>query len=185
MQRLDACIGFPQNTQDKLPFNSCEEFVNWLSDLVAKVMSAASGNPHTAVLRQRNAAILLGHGLAEIAYFNYDRYIKNEYEGFKDELVDAGEGSPEGKQGAGVYGHVLFGAGETLAGKVDPVGLVAFHANRFKDWAQAARGSSQYASERAGNIAGQKVGNLIWEYMGHKRSQSELTSSLKGVLCIQ
>jgi hypothetical protein len=69
------------------------------------------------------------------------------------------------------------------SGKVDPEALAAFQANRLKDWAQAVRGNSQYPSERAGNIAGQAVGNPIWDYIGGKGSQGEFTNQLKGVLC--
>jgi len=169
----------PQNSQEKLPFDTCEQFVRWVSDQITNVLIQA----HLANEGRAYTAVKLGDTLADLAYFGYERHIHNGYEGFKSKLVDAGENSPEGKQEAGVYGHILFGAGSTLAGKVDPLGWAALQANRAKDWAQAARGNSpQYPSERAGNIASQAVGN-IWDYLGGKPSQADFTNQLKGVLC--
>ncbi|MGI8838873.1 MAG: RHS repeat domain-containing protein [Pyrinomonadaceae bacterium] len=163
-------------SQDRLPFNSCEQFVNWLSDLATGVLIQAhlSGAPHNSTAKS------FGASLINIAYFGYESHIHNGDAGFKSELVDAGKGSPEGRQGSGVYGHIFFGAGATLYGRADPVGWAAYHANRLKDWAQ---GNSQYSSERAGNIAGKAVGNYLWDYLRGKGSQADLSNQLKGILC--
>lgn len=115
----------------------------------------ASGRHRSEFITAR----IYGSDLAELAYFGYERHIHIEFKGFKSELVDAGDGSPEGRQGAGAYGHILFSAGTMLIQKSgDPGGWVAHQGNRLKDWGQAVVGSSQYQSERAGNIAGRAVG---------------------------
>jgi hypothetical protein len=62
-------------------------------------------------------------------------------------------------------------------------GAAAYQANRLKDWGQALFGSSQYQSERLGNIAGKAVGDQLWTYFGGKMSQSELIDNLRGILC--
>jgi YD repeat-containing protein len=174
----------PQNppaTQERLPFNSCEEFVNWLVD------SAGTARRWMANGRHRSAFIaarIYGSDLAEIAYFGYERHIHNDFEGFKSELVDAGAGSPEGRQGAGVYGHILFSAGTMLIQKSgDPGGWVAHQGNSLKDWYQAYRGSSQYQSERAGNIAGRAVGAHLWNALRNNLNRGQLTNNIRRELC--
>jgi len=62
-------------------------------------------------------------------------------------------------------------------------GATAYHANRLKDWGQALFGSSQYQSERAGNITGKAVGDQLWAYFGGKMSQDDLINNLRGILC--
>jgi RHS repeat-associated protein len=170
----------PTSVQDRLPFNSCAEFVNWFSQLATD-----------AVIRmgvQRNninfSAKGYGMALAAIAYYGYASHINNGFTGFKGELVNAGEGTPAGRQGAGVYGHILFSSGAELIARAGfAEGVAAYQGNRLKDWGQALFGSSQYQSERAGNIAGKAVGDQLWQYFGGKMSQSELNNNLSGILC--
>jgi len=168
-----------QKPSNALPFDSCEQFVKWLArDATQALLSGhINGYPTRFTLR------IYGSDLAELAYSGYERHIHNGYEGFKPELVDAGEGSPEGKQGAGVYGHLLSAGVRIIQGSGDPGGAAAYHANRAKDWLQAWSGSSQYPSERAGNIAGRAVGDAILNYFGGKPSEGELIDQLKGILC--
>lgn len=125
-----------------------------------------------------------GTALGAIAYYGYERHINNGFAGFKGELVNAGEGTPAGRQGAGVYGHILFSSGAELIAKAGfPEGAAAYQANRLKDWGQAYFGSSQYESERAGNIAGKAIGDQLWKYFGGKMSQSEFINNLCSILC--
>jgi hypothetical protein len=162
-----------QEPSDALPFDNCSQFVKWLSEV--------------AKYPQRLTARIFGSDLAELAYSGYERHIHNGAEGFKPELTEAG-GDPtkngEGKQGPGVYGHILFAGGVTLIQKAgDPGGWVLYHGNRLKDWGQAVRGSPQYQSERAGNIAGRAVGGQIWDYLKGGLSQADLINRLTGTLC--
>ena len=99
----------PQQTQP-LPFNSCEEFVRWLGNLTTGALLIG----HLKNYGQRVTARVFGSDLAEIAYLQYDRHINNGFAGFRPELVSAGEGTPQGPQGAGVYGHILLNAGLRL-----------------------------------------------------------------------
>jgi RHS repeat-associated protein len=170
----------PQTQQpEHLPFNTCEEFVRWLGN----VSTTALLDGHVKHYGQRLTARIYGSDLAEIAYLQYDRHIHNGFDGFRGELVNAGANTPAGAQGAGVYGHILFNAGMRLIDNSgDKGGWVAYHANRAKDWGQALFGSSQYQSERAGNIAGRTVGDHLWNYLGGT-SQAELENRLRGVLC--
>ena len=173
----------PQKPSDALPFDNCSQFVKWLSD----VATTALLNGHISNYPLRLTARIFGSDLAELAFLGYDRHIHNGAEGFKPELTEAG-GDPtkngEGKQGPGVYGHILFSGGVTLIQKAgDPGGWFAYHGNKLKDWVQAVRGSPQYQSERAGNIAGRAVGGQLWDYLGGKPSQADLIKSLTGILC--
>ena len=130
----------PQQPQ-RLPFNSCEEFVRWLGNLT----TGALLNGHIKKYSERLTARVFGSDLAEIAYFQYDRHINNGFAGFRPELVNAGQDTPQGPQGAGVYGHILLNAGLRLIEQSgDPGGAVGFHMNRFKDWGQAVLGSPQF-----------------------------------------
>jgi RHS repeat-associated protein len=172
-----------QEPSDALPFDNCSQFVKWLSE----VATTALLNGHVAKYPQRLTARIFGSDLAELAYSGYERHIHNGAEGFKPELTEAG-GDPtkngEGKQGPGVYGHILFAGGVTLIQKAgDPGGWVLYHGNRLKDWGQAVRGSPQYQSERAGNIAGRAVGGQIWDYLKGGLSQADLINRLTGTLC--
>jgi RHS repeat-associated protein len=167
-------------TEDRLPFNTCDEFVNWLSELTTQ-SEILMGVRHSNV---NFSAKGFGTALAATAYYGYEKHIHNDFEGFKGELVNAGDGTKEGKQGAGVYGHILFSSGAELVAKAGfAEGAAAYHANRLKDWGQALFGSSQYQSERAGNIAGKAVGDQLWKFFGGKMSQSELINGLRGILC--
>ena len=146
-----------------LPFDSCAEFATWLAGIATDALLTG----HVKGYGQRLTARLWGSDLAKLAYSGYERHIHNAFEGFKPELVSAGENSPQGPQGAGVYGHLLFSSGMRLIqNSGDPGGAAAYHLNRFKDWAQAWSGNSQYPSERAGNIAGRAVGDALWNYLG-------------------
>jgi hypothetical protein len=170
----------PTPTQDTLPFNTCDEFVNWFSALATDAVILMG-------VQRRNvnfSAKGFGMALAAIAYYGYERHIHNGFAGFRGELVNAGEGTPAGRQGAGVYGHILFSSGAELVARAGfAEGAAAYQANRLKDWGQALFGSSQYQSERAGNIAGKAVGNQLWQYFGGKMSQGELSNDLRGILC--
>jgi hypothetical protein len=170
----------PQNT-GRLPFNNCDEFVRWLADGAAIATQWMASGQHRS---KYIAARIWGSDLGEIAFFGYERHIHNGFEGFKSELVDAGAGSAQDRQGAGVYGHILFSAGTLLIQKSgDPGGWFAHQGNRVKDWAQALFGSSQYESERAGNIAGRAAGSHLWNFLSGKANGKQLTSNLKRQLC--
>jgi len=103
----------------------------------------------------------------------------------KSELVEAGEGTPSGAQGAGVYGHILFSGGSWLAGKGSPVGYYANVANEIKDRGQGLFGSDQYSSEIAGNQAGRAVGRHLWNYLSGSKpiNENALRKDLTSVLC--
>ena len=123
------------------------------------------------------------------AYFGYETHIHNGYDGFKDELTSAGRGTAAGEQGAGVYGHIFFAGGAWIFAKGNPAGYAAYIANSGKDWLQAATGwfggGSQYASERAGNIAARPVGLHMWNFISGTtpRDPQRLRNSLTKELC--
>jgi hypothetical protein len=167
-------------TQDRLPFNTCDEFVNWFSALATdEVIRVGMQRSNVSF-----SAKAYGMALASIAYYGYERHIHNGFAGFKGALVNAGEGTEAGAQGAGVYGHILFSSGAQLIARAGfAEGAAAYQANRLKDWGQALFGSSQYQSERAGNIAGKAVGDQLWQYFGGKMSQGEFSNNLRGILC--
>jgi RHS repeat-associated protein len=170
----------PQRPADALPFDNCDQFVRWLAEMATRVSITMGLNRSSRIW----TAKLWGTELAAFAYSGYERHIHNGSEGFKGELVDAGEGTPEGRQGAGVYGHILFSSGARLVERAGYLeGWAAYQGNRLKDWGQALFGSSQYQSERAGNIAGRSVGDHLWNYLGGKMSQAELENNLSRVLC--
>lgn len=131
----------------------------------------------------------VGTAMMSTAYFGYETHIHNGYGGFKDELTSAGKGTPAGEQGAGVYGHIFFAGGATIFAQGNSAGYAAYAANKGKDWVQAATGwfggGDQYASERAGNIAGKAVGQHMWNFISGKtpRDPQRLRNSLTKELC--
>lgn len=123
------------------------------------------------------------------AYFGYESHIHNSFEGFKPALTSGGKGTAAGEQGAGVYGHIFFAGGSWIFAKGNPAGYAAYVANKAKDWLQAATGKfgggDQYASERAGNIAGRAVGAHMWNFISGAtpREPQRLQNSLMQELC--
>lgn len=111
----------PQNTQaqDKLPFNDCSEFVDWLAGLANDTAQRNSR------LNMLGAAAGLGARMMYIARFQYDSYSTNGFSGFRDELTRGG-------QNRGVYTHVIGNAGAVLAGSS---AIIA--GNHLKDMAQS------------------------------------------------
>jgi hypothetical protein len=120
--------------------------------------------------------------MIRLAQFGYERHIHNKADGFRDELVKAGLGQPGGEQGPGVYGHILGQAGAFLVGLLGPfIGGVAV----MKDYVDYLRGNPQAPSEIRGNVAGQAVGEHIWNFLSGNtpRELERLKNSLRDVLC--
>jgi hypothetical protein len=171
----------------RLPFNSCREFVNYLLAYATKalgtVVESVTINNHAQV------AWVVGTNMMTTAYFGYESHIHNGFAGFKPELTSAGAGSGSGEQGAGVYGHILFAGGSWIFAKGNPIGYAAYAANKGKDWLQAATGKfgggDQYASERAGNVAGRAIGVHMWNFISGAtpREPQRLKNSLRNELC--
>ena len=180
----------PQDTdgpQERLPFNTCAEFVDYLVAYATKALNLVVESQTVNNLPQ--VATTVGTGMMSTAYFGYETHIHNGYDGFKDELTSAGRGTAAGEQGAGVYGHIFFAGGAWIFAKGNPAGYAAYIANSGKDWLQAATGwfggGSQYASERAGNIAARPVGLHMWNFISGTtpRDPQRLRNSLTKELC--
>ena len=85
----------PQNPTERLPFNTCEEFISWLAEQAnADKHWLGSGRFRSAYIAGR----VWGSDLIELVYLGYDRHIHN------------GARRKRGKnpRGAGVYGHISF-----------------------------------------------------------------------------
>ena len=103
-QLLPQNPGQTNQPANPLPFDSCAEFATSLAGIATDALLTG----HVKGYGQRLTARLWGSDLAKLAYSGYERHIHNAFEGFKPELVSAGENSPQGPQGAGVYGHLCF-----------------------------------------------------------------------------
>lgn len=163
----------PQQQQEgPLPFNNCEEFVNYLvnqaSTALRGVVESVTVNNHREISQG------LGMGMMSIAFFGYERHIHNGADGFKTNLTANG-------QGAGVYGHVLGIGGSYLAGAAGM--FIGGHSMMF-DNLQRLWGTQQGAAEVAGNQAGIAVGKRMWDYLnGSNRNRDDLSKDLRGILC--
>jgi hypothetical protein len=104
------------------------------------------------------------------------RRINNKAEGFKDILT------VPGRQGAGVYGHVLGQGGATLGGLATIV--IGGLADAY-DHGQRVMGSAQGPAETAGNVAGWAVGQHIYNFLSGKTPSNpdRLRNSLTSELC--
>jgi hypothetical protein len=98
--------------QDRLPFNTCDEFVNWFLELATDWV--------TRMRVQRSnveySAKGFGMALAAIAYYGYAGHINNGLTGFRGELVNAGRDTGW-QAGAGVNRHILFSSGAELVAR--------------------------------------------------------------------
>ncbi|HEX8265314.1 MAG TPA: hypothetical protein VF596_07795, partial [Pyrinomonadaceae bacterium] len=169
--------------EDKLPFNSCAEFVNYLAGLATSVVKDVE-NRNLKGKALRAATTKLGIQLMSTAYFEYDKHSKsNGYAGFKDNLVKSGEGTPGGAQGANVYGHLLGFAGAYL-NEVGG-GVIALFANEYDNFQVLWGNNKQAPSEVAGNAAGTAAGQHMWNYISGRSSKEEyrLKNSLTSELC--
>jgi RHS repeat-associated protein len=160
--------------EDKLPFNSCAEFVDYLVGLAVKMGQKAAG--------AKSKAKTLGKGLMYTAYFEYDRHSKNGYEGFKGGLVNAGA-EVNNPQGGNVYAHILAFAGAYLDSSNALTYLGSVAANQY-DHGQIITGNNPQApSEVAGNAAGTSVGTHIWNFLKGNGSEADLKTSITSELC--
>ena len=169
-------IGEPYIQQDDpLPFNSCAEFVDWL-------VRFAESKPF-GIQDKHSRAKATGLALMDLAFNGYGRHINNGFAGFKAELVNPGEGTEEGPQGAGVYGHILGMGGAYLAG-VMTGGRIAGWGNSAIDHLQnSVIGKAQGPAEVAGNKVGTKAGTHIWNLIRGNGTSTNLRESLTSDLC--
>jgi RHS repeat-associated protein len=174
--------GDPQKPKDALPFDNCNQFVDYLAGLAADSLKNITDSSAEYTSNAGAAASGLGRRMIRLAQFGYERHIHNKADGFRDELVKAGLGQPGGEQGPGVYGHILGQAGAFLDGLLGPfIGGVAV----MKDYVDYLRGNPQAPSEIRGNVAGQAVGEHIWNFLSGNtpRELERLKNSLRDVLC--
>jgi RHS repeat-associated protein len=164
-----------------LPFNNCDEFVSFLLDVSSKTLRNSGWSKERGYHNKNAAGKSLGAGLMDLSYFGYQRHIDNGSAGFKEILTGPG------KQGPGVYGHVLGMAGTSLYGLV---GAAIGTANSVVDRVQNFYGKAdgQGPAEVAGNAAGTAVGNHIWNWLATKdplafKNKDDLWKNLKGELC--
>jgi hypothetical protein len=125
----------------------------------------------------RNSKVgILGIHFMDLAISAYDRHINNGAEGFKPALTGPG------RQGAGVYGHVLGQGGAKLGGVTTMV--IGGLADAI-DTAQRVWGVEQAPAEMAGNLAGWAVGGHIMNFLTGKTSSEpdRLRNSLLKELC--
>ena len=169
----------PEPQEERLPFETCEEFVNYLvnqaTGALQNVVDGLTVNNHSQV------AQALGAGMMHTAFFGYERHINNGAErfangtdGFRRELTANG-------QNGGVFGHVLGIGGAVLAGTIGMA--VGVHSMAF-DNLQRLWGTQQGAAEVAGNRAGLAVGRRMRDFInGTNRNRDSLTNDLRGILC--
>ena len=112
------------------------------------------------------------------ARFRYESFGHNGTEGFRDELTAGG-------QGVGVYMHVLGNAGAKLLNPL--IGNPIIGGNHIKDKIQTWLGTNrgEGPAELAGNQAGARVGQHMWNYISGATPQVEqrLRNSLLSELC--
>jgi hypothetical protein len=168
-------IGGGGTLTDKLPFNSCREFANWIAEWI-------SIPPFGVGRTRRDRATLAGMDLMSFALDRYEDHINNGFAGFKPELVNAGVGTARGEQGAGVYGHLLGQAGAYLYGGISG-NAIAYGADIY-DRVQGFFGDEQSPSEIAGNAAGTVVGRFLWSYLKGDLNKNGLKNKLTSELCV-
>jgi len=165
----------PQNTPERTDWNSCAEFVDYL---VALATAVVIPNIRSSRTNPRGlAAATLGVRMAGEAYDNYHQYIDNQVAGFHWDLIQAG-------QDAGVYAHVLGNAGLYLWGGI--TGNIARGANSLFDKVQSLWKGQEGDGEVAGNAAGKRVGEHIWNYLNGRRKDEDATklgNDITTILC--
>ena len=161
-----------QKPKDALPFDNCEQFVNFLVNLAV----AASKNTIRlfTVSTVPQVKFALGVNMMLLAYKGYDKYIRNGYDGFQSRLTNE-------EQKAGVYSHIIGMGGARLAG---PAGMaIGVHSDLF-DRVQKLLGDKQGPYEVAGNVAGIQAGALMDGFISSgSKDGSSLTNSLRSLLC--
>lgn len=91
-------------------------------------------------------------------------WARNAVANFRPELIHV-------PQGAGVYAHVLGNAGLYLHGGI--TGNAGRLGNSVVDWVQSYWKGQEGVSEMAGNAAGKRVGEQIWNYLKGGRTQAD------------
>ena len=162
-------------TDEPLPFKNCGEFVDWL----VKTAESRPYNIHDV----HNRAKALGAGLMNLAFFGYDRHNHNGYDGFKPGLVEPGDGTPEGEQGADVYAHVMGMAGAYLTGVMTGGRVVGWISSGVDHFQNSVKGNAQGPAEVAGNVAGTRAGGHIWNFIRGDGNGDNLRKSLTEDLC--
>lgn len=138
---------------------------------------------------KHNRAKALGMQLMDLAFFQYSRHIYNRYDGFKSELVKPGEGTTEGAQGAGVYGHILGMSGAYLSGVMSGGRIAGWfsagydHLQNSVIGQKTGIGTAQAPAEAAGNVAGGRAGRHIWDFLRDKITADKLNDKLSSDLC--
>ncbi|HKG48728.1 MAG TPA: S8 family serine peptidase [Pyrinomonadaceae bacterium] len=162
--------------QQPLPFNTCEEFVNYLVNEATQAVRRMNDLSQSSVGNNISA---LGFSMMMTARFEYDRHINNRADGFRPALVAGG-------QGAGVYGHILGVGGATLWGLAGGVVIFAQEAKDLVDYYRASPADrAQHRAELAGNGAAVRVGQHMWNFMSGTtpREPQRLRNSLMSELC--
>jgi hypothetical protein len=177
-----------ETADDKLPFNNCAQFVDYLAGLATGILNSSINGRKTG-LNIADATAVLGAEMMKTAQFSKPSYMSNGYDGMKDDLVRWGGGGgkyskgSDGPQGAGAYGHVMAYAGAYLNGVL---GTIAGMVNYQYDNIQVLAGNNKQApSEVAGDNAGWEVGKHMWNYIrgGKKSEEYRLKNSLTSELC--